>query len=791
MSDPAFSDPANAVNALLVRRLMQLGLMGAGVGAAARGIQGLHGLLSRETTPAAPSLTTPARVRVPMPVFKEMPPKRRKLAASGGVSELHPRAQRLIDKGHATIEDFTNPETGALYPSAVQSNYAARIATGTDPKTLNPYGKAKAQGPAAAKKYIEDSRAAGQAADAQIKADEQAKLQRRREMTTTPGMYGQNSTRSLTQQPGRIAQQQTQEANQVAQAKQDLQRNAGPSNAGSTVRGPATQQWERDIVAAPRSPEEAYQRDMARPIPPGTKGIDLAGLPGQAPGPMPAPQLPAERPLHSLFAGLPPGMRPQLPAAPPAGRSPAPAGPTVAGPVARPSAPVAGTPVAPSTATTAAQGMPTPMAPRNPASSLSLPMPDSQTQLAANVPTGWNNMEFRPPNPLTPTELLQGKSSPAPFAQQPYRAAAPTPAGLLQGKSQPSPFSRVPGPPLGAKPQLTPLGNSPTQAVLHGPVINGKPQFNLTTPRPLPSPAGTARPQPLAAPRMAGPKLPSGNPLGAKSPGIPGPKGIPGLPKLANAVPPAQPGILQTFANKATDVLGGIARPGKPVNPYLWGKGTSILDKPGLAAAAVPIGVGGVYGGYRLADYLLNKSHEAEQDSELEAAKAHYEQMLLDAISKQGSAEPLDELANTYVEKSANILHQGGSLAAILASMTALGAGTMSYNWAKSRHNNRALRDAIQERRRQLAAMAVQPIYATPEPYVVKVPAGQMPKAANSSTVAQNFLQSLQQRRQASLDAAMASLSGEKAEAQQPAPAPQPKPLVLEAGLTHGTAAAA
>lgn len=151
-----------------------------------------------------------------------------------------------------------------------------------------------------------------------------------------------------------------------------------------------------------------------------------------------------------------------------------------------------------------------------------------------------------------------------------------------------------------------------------------------------------------------------------------------------------------------------------------------------------PVGIGGgalgVYGGWKLVDWLMNQRNKARRQSELQHAEQEYESALKDQYSAMmmgKSAEAsLDDVFDEYTqmrsgrEKQAidfNTIGRGvrdlghGSLGAYLTALAALTglSGVGMYNWTKSRSNAKAVERAIKMRRQQ--RQQPQPIMAYPK----------------------------------------------------------------------------
>jgi hypothetical protein len=138
---------------------------------------------------------------------------------------------------------------------------------------------------------------------------------------------------------------------------------------------------------------------------------------------------------------------------------------------------------------------------------------------------------------------------------------------------------------------------------------------------------------------------------------------------------------------------------------------TTATDMPWFNAG-LPLAIGGgLYGGYKLTDWLLAKTRQNEIDSELSNAQADYEQALM-TNAKTAASTDLDALAAGY-EKDASTAAGLTAALALGSLLTAGGTGVMSYNWAKNQQNDNVLRKAYKQRQRQMFARQPFPVRAT------------------------------------------------------------------------------
>lgn len=175
-------------------------------------------------------------------------------------------------------------------------------------------------------------------------------------------------------------------------------------------------------------------------------------------------------------------------------------------------------------------------------------------------------------------------------------------------------------------------------------------------------------------------------------------------------------------------------------------KRSDFWSRPYVIPGVMAAGAGGLYGGWKLADKLLDDRRKADSDDALAAAKKRYRQALLEQYSadtpglqKASSlAEDLDKLYNMtkQAEPSAEEpwwsrgggdsmlgsakgvgLGAYGALAALLAG----GAGIGTYNYLKARSPEERLAKAIKQREKLRWATRPPEIYAVSRPTPVQV----------------------------------------------------------------------
>lgn len=162
---------------------------------------------------------------------------------------------------------------------------------------------------------------------------------------------------------------------------------------------------------------------------------------------------------------------------------------------------------------------------------------------------------------------------------------------------------------------------------------------------------------------------------------------------------------------------------------------TNPMEKPWYLATALGLSGAGLYGGYKLADLILDWRRRRDAAKEIEEAKEDYRKSLLeqydvDRPTKRASADPdlaedLDALSE-FVKTAAlpdwmpNWLKGKLGLATNMylpiAGMLALTAGLGAYHYAKRRSPEERLAKAIKQRERLRWAVRPPEIYAVPEP---------------------------------------------------------------------------
>lgn len=251
--------------------------------------------------------------------------------------------------------------------------------------------------------------------------------------------------------------------------------------------------------------------------------------------------------------------------------------------------------------------------------------------------------------------------------------------------------------------------------------------------------------------------------------------GLPAMPKFAMALPPmlqsgmdmARTGLnnisnsVQSAAGKAGDFLGKLPEKiVKTVAPYTPDTHTRnpSLDEWSMPAGALAL-AGGGYGGYKALDWLLNKERQQTGARELQDAEDEYHQALaaqyqaammgkqagddlgLTALADQYINDP-DSLkpADTGMQKEAFLPSILGKIfpqldsayanmpfvghdrwqafkGAVNTASTAalLGAGKVTYDWAKGQNRQELLRKALAQRQMARQRLSPPPLVAINE----------------------------------------------------------------------------
>jgi hypothetical protein len=165
-------------------------------------------------------------------------------------------------------------------------------------------------------------------------------------------------------------------------------------------------------------------------------------------------------------------------------------------------------------------------------------------------------------------------------------------------------------------------------------------------------------------------------------------------------------------------------------------------DRAWWTALRAPLAVGGaglgLFGGWNLMDYLMDKRREDESDDELAEAKLEYEEALQGATKSAADNElsrELDKLADA-TEKAAGFLpswdeilgmlgpeaagNLGGYYAGLYALPSMAVAAGLSYPIFRKHQNKRLLEKAIRKRRQAEGLKTPKPIRLTLQPMLTR-----------------------------------------------------------------------
>jgi hypothetical protein len=151
----------------------------------------------------------------------------------------------------------------------------------------------------------------------------------------------------------------------------------------------------------------------------------------------------------------------------------------------------------------------------------------------------------------------------------------------------------------------------------------------------------------------------------------------------------------------------------KPLSEGLTGKNISNqrFNPVFLPGAAVAVG-GGLYGGWKLSDLLLDRARRQAIDSDLETAKTDYEQALMgkfagieaiDHLEKQATLTPQDAVG---LMTGLSLLGMGG---------IGLGAGLTTYELSRKRQRPALIDKARKRRLGELTQQQTVPILFEPQ----------------------------------------------------------------------------
>jgi hypothetical protein len=256
-------------------------------------------------------------------------------------------------------------------------------------------------------------------------------------------------------------------------------------------------------------------------------------------------------------------------------------------------------------------------------------------------------------------------------------------------------------------------------------------------------------------------------------------------------------GALDWLSRPVASAGGLLRQPGQAANPLQnatggWGESSAWRMPWAVPAGALALG-GGLYGGWKLTDYLLDKTRSAEQESELEAARKDYENALAGRrkLAAAGAvSSPLDELADRYEKRA--LWNELAGPALLGTGALALGSGIGAYNWTRSLAEDKAVEEAVRQRQAQIAEQSPSPVMAIPMPMPVYKPRkshwqrllGRKPpeekeKVANVGQAADQFLNRIKSNQMAVWQRLMTPTDAKPAKPVKPAePAPPQLPTL-------------
>lgn len=168
-----------------------------------------------------------------------------------------------------------------------------------------------------------------------------------------------------------------------------------------------------------------------------------------------------------------------------------------------------------------------------------------------------------------------------------------------------------------------------------------------------------------------------------------------------------------------------LMHPVKTVGGWVSGEGaTTASDMPFGMIPSVIAGAGGIAGGWKGLDMLLDRARERELAVQEQKAREEYEQAL-SAQSKVGQAlhaeldllyTCLDTAQRDEIEKTANTFSTLTNMYGIWALLSGVPAGVWAYEATKARHRSSLLESARKKYRRTREAVRPTPVYVRPVP---------------------------------------------------------------------------
>lgn len=169
---------------------------------------------------------------------------------------------------------------------------------------------------------------------------------------------------------------------------------------------------------------------------------------------------------------------------------------------------------------------------------------------------------------------------------------------------------------------------------------------------------------------------------------------------------------------KTAGTLGDIASGDLFKNLMTGDYASNIQGHPLYAPAMLTAGGSGVYGGWKLMDWLLDKRRKAEMAAEVADAEKDYEEALLGQYKTGSLGEELDGLCDDIEKQAGWGDAAGGLLGAYLtmAGAGALGTGMLAYNIASKRRRKALLEKARRQQLRGLRSLSPATLYVNPVP---------------------------------------------------------------------------
>lgn len=157
---------------------------------------------------------------------------------------------------------------------------------------------------------------------------------------------------------------------------------------------------------------------------------------------------------------------------------------------------------------------------------------------------------------------------------------------------------------------------------------------------------------------------------------------------------------------------------------------SSLISNPIAFPALAATALGGVYGGWKGVDSIMDSRYKSRIQEDLEGAKSTYEKALRDTLllnkeSEEGRDEisvALDALYDQFEKQAFNgsdVAGAAGNILSTLAIASALGGAYGGYKWHKARRESTILEKAKEKRMQELQRERPIPLYAYPSPVKV------------------------------------------------------------------------